>query len=161
MLPKCFPLRRHQRKIIAVLVCLAVPSCGIYEERRHLSMIGQTMDKAAVEMGGVAYHVEFIPLFSGPPSDLEVLIGDLVVIIDSGTPVVVVRRKDKAPLNADEFHIATNIAAKACLNNPEWNIGNSRAALAKYRPTFSPTPGALKGRGFLVKGQWHLYEACE
>jgi hypothetical protein len=124
-------------------------------------MIGQTMGEATVTMGGVVYDIEFIPLFSGPPSTPEVSIGDLFVIMDSGAPVVVVGRRDNVPFEVDHFHIATDIATKACLRNPEWNIGNNRTALAKYSPAFSPTLGALKGRGFLLDGQWYLYEACE
>lgn len=153
-------LRRLHIAIVG-LVYFALASCGVYEERRHLSLIGKTMGDTVVQREGVSYNVEFIPLFSAPSSNPEVSTGELFVIADSGVPVIVIRRIDNTSLEANHYQEAVMIATKACLDNPRWKIGNNQAALAKYQPSFSPTAGALKGRGFLLNGQWYLYEACE
>lgn len=156
----CF-FPRPLLKCTTYMFCCGLVSCGLSEEGRLLSLINKTVDEAVIEQDELVYKVGFIPLFSGPffrlnpPDDLR------LEIYDSGLPTLMVRRNDNAPLEAGNFETAKTVAAIACMENPDWNIGKNPAALEKYYPAFSRGPGYYKGSGFIKNGAWFLFEACE
>jgi hypothetical protein len=130
-------------------------------EAKHWALIDQVVDQAKVEFDKKHYVVEFVPLFSGPGEHSDMLVGETVIIEDSGIPAVMVYRSDSTPLGRGDFKLAAMVADKACADKPNWSIRKSPDTQEKYGPTYVNYLGYTKGTGALSKGKWTLYEACE
>ncbi len=156
-------LHQYYLKLIMLIVCFSLVSCVFNEHHRHLSLINKTKGKAVIEQGGLIYDVSFIPLFSGPKnsSKVEVAVGLIHEVYDSGTPALSIQRRDQVPLRATDFNSVKAIAAIACAQNPKWNINKNPKEQQKYGLWNIDGILSYKGDGFIENGTWHLYSACD
>jgi hypothetical protein len=80
--------------------------------------------------------------------------------LDSGLPIIEVKRTDQLPFSLEQIKLAESVAISACAQNPEWTSRKAIGDVSTY-DNDAKFKSSSKGKAFLVEGVWSFFEMCE